>query len=302
MTTTKFLLALTLIITISLTILVWFFPPNGDFRVDNPSWNGLSTLDSKLKATPIGSFSALPSDPHGTALLLVPYEPFSATALSELNNYALNGGTLVVLDDYGYGNQVLSAVGVGMRFSGLPMLDPLFNYKNEWLPKITNFANSTVKSNVTSLVLNHATCLNSTSGATVIASSSSFSFLDVKGSGTWDSSDPTGPFPYAAYENVGEGYIVAVADPSIMINSMIEMGSNLQFTENVVRLAGSSPQIFIDQNHLPQAPLDTAKADLNAVYAAISSPIVTLSLIAVIVVISLHSIWRRGSGHTEEKQ
>lgn len=297
MKTAKFLLALTLLVILALTVAVWFYPPTGEFRVDNPFWNGLSTLDSKMKATAIESFSALPSDPNGTVLLLVPYEPFSTTELSKLNSYAVNGGTLVVLDDYGYGNQVLSAVGLNMRFSGVPLLDPLYNYKNEWLPKITDFAAGPLTENVTSLVLNHATCLNDTSGATVVAFSSSFSFLDVQETGSYDSGDPYGPFPYAAYQRVGEGYVVAAADPSIMINSMIGMGSNLQFIENVVRLAGPNPRVFVDQNHLPVTTLDTAKADLAAVYQVVSLPIVTLSLIAVIVVLSLHSIWRRGDEH-----
>jgi hypothetical protein len=301
MKTSKFLLALTLIIVISLVTLIWFFPPNGDFRVDNPFWNGLSALDSKMKATAINSFSALPSDPNGTALLLVPYEPFSAFELSELKSYALNGGTLVVLDDYGYGNQVLSGVGLSMRFSGVPMLDPLFDYKNEWLPKITDFASSPLTANVSSLVLNHATCLNDTSGAKVVAFSSSFSFLDIKGSGTWVSSDPIGPFPYAAYEKVGQGYVVAVADPSIMINSMIGMGDNLQFIDNIVRLIGPNPQVFIDQGHLPTVPLDTAKNDLAVVYAAVSSPFGTLTLIAVIIVLSLNSMWRKGERRAEKR-
>jgi hypothetical protein len=92
---------------------------------------------------------------------------------------------------------------------------------------------------------------------------------------------------------VGQGYVVAIADPSIMINSMIGMGSNLQFIKNVVALSGPNPQIFIDQGHLPAAPLDIAKADLASIYAMISSPLVTLTLIAVVIVLSLNSIWRK---------
>ena len=131
--------------------------------------------------------NALPSNPHGTALLLIPYVQFSAGELSELNSYVSNGGTLVVLDDYGFGNQVLSGVGLSMRFTGVPLLDPLYNYKDEWLPQIVDFAASPLTANVSSLVLNHATCLNTTSDATVLAFSSSFSFLDLKGTGTYDS-------------------------------------------------------------------------------------------------------------------
>ena len=69
MRTSKLLLALTLILALSLTAAIWFFPPNGDFRVDNPFWNGFSTIDAKMKATTIGTLDSLPSNPSGTALL-----------------------------------------------------------------------------------------------------------------------------------------------------------------------------------------------------------------------------------------
>jgi hypothetical protein len=301
MKTSKFLLALTLILILSLTIVVWFFPPNGDFRVDNPFWNGFSTVDAKMKATTIETFDSLPSDPVGTALVLVPYEPFSANDLNRLSSYVSNGGTLVVLDDYGYGNQVLNGVQSTMTFSGIPMLDPLYNYKNEQLPLITSFATGPLTANISSVVLNHATCLNDTSNATVIAFSSSFSFLDVSGTGSSTGSDPNGPFPYAAYQKLGQGYVVALADPSILINGMINMGNNLQFINNVLKLNAANPQVFIDQSHLPTTNLDVAKADLTFVYSVISSPIGSLSLIAVIIVLSLNSIYRKGEDHAEKR-
>ena len=159
MKTSKLLLALTLVIIVSMLTLIWFFPPNGDFRVENPSWNGLSTLNSKAKLTVIDTFGNLPANPKGTALLIVPYEPFSDSELSQLKNYVLNGGTLVILDDYGFGNQVLNGVGLKMRFTGVPMLDPLYNYKDKWIPKITDFSNSSIGANVSSIVLNHASSL-----------------------------------------------------------------------------------------------------------------------------------------------
>jgi hypothetical protein len=301
MKTSKFLLAAALIIIVFLAALIWFYPPSGDFRVENPFWNGLSTLDSTLNATVISNFNALPSNSNQSALLLIPYEPFSVSELSELNSYVLNGGTLVVLDDYGFGNQVLSGAGLSMRFNGEPLLDPLYNYKNEWLPKITDFAVSPLTANVSSLVLNHATCLNGTSDATVLAFSSGFSFLDLKGSGTYESNDPNGPFPYAAYQRVGQGYVVAVADPSIMINSMITMGNNLLFIENIVKLNGPNPRVFIDQGHLPSTTLDAAKADLAFVYASVSSPVGTLTLIVVVIALSLNSIWRRRDRDAEKR-
>jgi hypothetical protein len=293
--TSKLLLALTLLIIFSMLTLIWFFPPNGDFRIENPSWNGLSTLDSKAKLIVIDTFSNLPATPSGTALLIVPYAPSSDSELSQLKNYTLNGGTLVILDDYGFGNQILNGVGLKMRFTGVPMLDPLYNYKDKWIPKITDFSNSSISSNVTSIVLNHASSLNGTSDSTVVAYSSTFSFLDINGDGSWNNNEPNGPFPFIAYDALGQGIVVAIADPSLMINSMIGLDNNLQLFNNVVSIQGSSPKIFVDQSHLPKEPLDDAKANIATAYGALSSPVGTLSLIAVILILSLNSIWRKGS-------
>jgi hypothetical protein len=299
--TSKVLLALTLVIMVSMVALVWFFPPNGDFRVENPFWNGLSTVDSKAKLTVIDTFDSLPSDPKGTALLLVPYERFSGLELTQLSSYVSSGGTLVLLDDYGFGNQVLSSVGLNMRFTGEQLLDPLFDYRNKFIPKITDFTATPIAANVSSIVFNHATSLNDTSGATVAAYSSSFSFLDVNGDGSWDNNEPTGPFPVIAYANVGQGVVVAVADPSLLINGMIGLDDNLQFVNNVAGLQSASPEIFVDQSHLPKTPLDDAKADIAVVYGVVSSPVGTLSLIAVILVLSLNSIWRKGGRFGEKR-
>jgi hypothetical protein len=273
---------------------VWFFPPNGDFRVENPFWNGLSTFDEKAKVTPINTFSDLPSDPYRTTLFLVPYEHLSDAEIEQLKLYVSNGGTLAILDDYGYGNQVLSGLNVNMRFSGEPILDPLFDYKNKWLPKISDFDATPLANNVSSIVFNHASSLNETSGATVAAYSSRFSFIDTNGDGTWDTDEPTGSMPVVAYVKLGQGYVVAVADPSMMINGMIGLDDNRQFLNNIITLQGSSLQVFVDQAHLPHVPLDEAKATVAVVYGAVSTPVGTLSLIALALVLSLKPIWSRG--------
>jgi hypothetical protein len=298
---TKVLLSATLVIIFSMLTLIWFFPPNGDFRVENPFWNGLSTLDAKEKATTITAFSDLPAIPKGTALLLVPYEQFSDAELAQLKDYVSNGGTLVLLDDYGYGNQVLENIGLNLRFTGEPLLDPLFCYRNKWIPKITTFEQTSVATNVSSVVFNHATCLNNTEDATVVASSSSFSFLDVNNDGSWNTNELNGPLPVVAYEKVDQGYLVAVADPSLMINAMMGLDDNVQFVNDIASVGASNPKIYVDQSHLPTTSLDTAKAGLAVIYSLVASPLGTLTLIAVILVISLNSILRRG-GKVGEKR
>jgi hypothetical protein len=297
----KILPALILLIVLALSAIVWFYPPTGDFRVDNPFWNGLSTLDSQAKIVSLNSFSDLPSSGKGTVLLEVPYEQFSGAELAQVRSYVSSGGTLVLLDDYGYGNQVLSSLNLNIRFTGQPLLDPLFDYRNKWLPKITDFASTPLSANVSSIVFNHATALNGTSDAVVVAHSSSFSFLDANSNGAWDNGELNGPFAVAAYIKMDQGYVVAVADPSLLINGMINLDDNLQFFNNFASFQGSVSKVFVDQTHLPSSPLDGAKADLAVVYGVVASPLGTLSLIAVALALSLKPFWKRRDKHEEKR-
>jgi hypothetical protein len=284
---------LLLIVLVSCAI-IWFYPPTGDCRVDNPAWNGYSELSKDTNALTLASISDLPSTGDGTAVIIVPYEEFTSTELGEINSYVKSGGTLVLLDDYGYGNQVLSNLGLDVRFSGQTMLDPLFDYKNKWFPTITEFADTVANVNVTSIVFNHATYLNSTANMTVIAYSSDFSFADANNNATWDSNDLSGPLPVAAYIKMGQGYVVVVSDPSFAINGMINQGNNAEFVNKIGHIKSGVTQVYIDQSHLPSTVLDAAKADLAFVYRLVASPLGTLALIVVVMAYSFSRFYKRG--------
>jgi len=289
----KLLPILVLIIVLLLAALIWFYPATGDFRAGNPFWNGLTTFTVQFKASTTESLSDLPLTPKATALILVPYTQLSEQELEELKSYVSAGGTLIIMDDYGYGNQILSHLKLEMRFAGKPLLDPLFNYRNKWLPRITDFSQSPITSGVKSIVLNHATALYNVSETEALAWSSSFSFLDLDGDSAWDPDEPAGPFPVAAYTKVEEGYVVVVADPSIMINSMMVLDDNAAFIKNIVEVQGKNPKVMIDQSHLPREPLDEAKGTIAAVYALASSQMGTLSLITLTLTLTLIPLWWR---------
>lgn len=290
----KVIPGLLLVIVLVSCAIIWFYPPTGDFRVDNPAWNGYSELGKDTNALALASMNQLPSTGDGTAVIIVPYEEFTSTELGEINSYVRSGGTIVLLDDYGYGNQVLSNLGLDARFSGQTMLDPLFDYKNKWFPTITEFTETPANVNVTSIVFNHATYLNSTTGMTAIAYSSDFSFADANNNATWDSSDLSGPLPVAAYTRLGQGYIVVVSDPSLAINGMINQGSNAEFVNKTVHIKSGVTQVYIDQSHLPSKALDFAKADLAVVYGYVASPLGTLALIVVVMAYSFSRFYKRG--------
>jgi hypothetical protein len=147
---------------------VWFYPPTGDFRADNPVWNGLQTFEKQENPTPINNLADLPAKAAGTSLVIIPYTQYTETELAEIRTYVTTGGTLILLDDYGYGNRILSNLGSGIEFTGKQLIDPLFDYNTKLLPRITDFAAGKITANVSSIVFNHASTLKVTN-ATVAA-------------------------------------------------------------------------------------------------------------------------------------
>jgi hypothetical protein len=75
-----------------------------------------------------------------------------------------------------------------------------------------------------------------------------------------------------------EGYVVAVSDSSILINSMLPQGNNRRFFRNAVGLAGADARIFLDDALLPQGPLDATKHALADTGRLLSRPAAALAL------------------------
>jgi len=287
----KLLPALTLAVVMSLALLVWYFPPTGDFRIDNPFWNGLTDFRERNNAAGITSLADLPADPGNSTLIVIPYVPLNGSALSAIRQFVVQGGVLLIMDDYGYGNQVLEYLGAEMRFTGERLMDPIFNYRNAMFPRASDL--SYPLNGTGDIALNHATSLTVSGGSvSVIVRSSEFSFLDTDGNSARSAGDPSGPLPVAGYQKLGDGCVIAVADPSIIINSMAGVDGNSLAAGRLVNLDGSR-QVIIDQSHLPKAPLDDAKLVLAVLHAAASTQAGSLALITLIATLTTLPLWRR---------
>ena len=287
----SFLVILTVVLVIILTVLVWSFPSNDDFRAENPFWNGTTEISSLIPASPLESLSDLPASPKGSALILVPYLDFTSTELDMLDSFITQGGTLVLADDYGHGNRILGYLGLKARFSGEVIFDPLFNYENKWFPRISHLTSTSITNNTKSLVLNHATCLIDVEDNDVLASSSSFSFLDLNGNEAWDEGEPTGPLSIVSRHNLGSGQVILISDPSILINSMETIESNYNLIQNIAGITTST--LIIDQSHLPPSNLQHSKNLLASVHNYLVTPVGTLSLVILVLAITLMPIWHK---------
>ncbi len=289
----KLLLVLALVIVLSLAAIIWFYPPSNDFGEENPFWNGLKTFYSEFEASSIDSLDDLPVDSKETTLVSIPYIEFTQSELERLKDFVSQGGTLILLDDYGYSSEIVYYLNLDFSFTRYPLLDPLSNDPNKWCPRITTFEPGSVTENVESIVLNHAVGLSGGSEDEVIAWSSRFSFFDINNNSNWDEdeNEPKGPIPVAAAQPVDDGYVVLIADPSILINSMVGRDNNHIFIENITKIQSHNPEILVDQSHLPKTSLHDAKEWLATARSWFSSTPALSGVVVVALVVTLRPLW-----------
>ena len=71
-----------------------------------------------------------------------------------------------------------------------------------------------------------------------IASSSIASWLDSDANRAQDIGEPKGPFPVIARERLGQGSIILLSDPSVLINGMREQLDNAVLADNLLLEVG----------------------------------------------------------------
>jgi hypothetical protein len=260
------------------TLVLWIYPSTTDFANSNTRWNGMSDASRGFHIRPLTDVGGFPSENRGTVIFVIPSLPPQPSHLQAIRRFVEGGGVLILLDNFGSGNDVLIALGSAIRFSGRLLADPLFNMKNSRLPRILDFAPSPITVGIEELVFNHATVLTGINSSQAAATSSPVSYLALNPTGQRDEGASRGPFPVLALEPHKEGYVVAVSDSSILINSMLPQGDNRRLVRNAVGLAGADARIFLDDTLLPQGPLDATKHALADTSRLLTGPAAALAL------------------------
>ncbi len=262
----------------AVALVLWIYPSTTDFANSNIHWNGMSDANREFHVTPLSDVGGFPSESRNTVVLVIPSHRPQPTHLQAIKRFVDGGGVLILLDNFGSGNDVLMVLGSAIRFSGRLLVDPLFNLKNSRLPRILDFAPSPLTVGIEDLVFNHATVLTGISTTRAAATSSAVSYLALNPTGQRDEGAPRGPFPVLALEPHKAGYVVAVSDASILINSMLPQADNRRFLRNAIGLAGANTRIFLDDVLLPQGPLDATKHALADTRRLLTEPAATLAL------------------------
>jgi hypothetical protein len=294
MKTSNLLLIVLAIILVISFLAIWLFPSVQDLMSSNTMWNGIKTFDSEYSVENLDSLDNLAAGPSQQVLVVIPYLEFSQTDRDRIKKFVQEGNTLILMDDFGYGNSLLQSLGLSARFENQILLDPLFCYKNQYLPRITDFAPGLKEKKIEALAFNHATVLSQVDNSQALAWSSANSFLDLNQNGSRDSTEPTGPFIVAAELHSVKGTVELVSDPSLIINSMTDQNNNSQFIRYLIERNGTPLGILLDRSHLSKSPLDYSKISLSDLRDILSNPYILVGLIALIFVIVIRFTLEKG--------
>lgn len=234
------------------------------FGAYNARWDGASTLRAQADATGVEhrivrnttAYRTVTAD-DAVAIVLSPDRAYAPRDRQHIRRFVRRGGTLVVAEDYGDGgDELLRAVGATARFDGRPLRDERYHYRSPAMPRARNVtdADGGPTAGVTALTLNHGTALDP-GNATVLAWSSGYAYLDADGSEDVSGDESLGARPVVAVESVGQGTVVAVADPSLFINAMLDRADNRRFARN---LLSAGDRVLLDYSHTAGVPPLTA--------------------------------------------
>lgn len=223
----------------------------------NPNWEGTSDLREMsgdrgespvvLETTAYGDV-----DPNETvAFVLSPSEPYTGQDVARLREFVTAGGTLVVASDFGSaGNELLADIGATARFDGDVLRDERHYATNPRFPEATNVSAHPYTMGVEQLTLNHGTAVEP-GAADVLVRTSEFAYLDRNGNDELDDDEELAAYPVVTVESVGDGTVVAIGDPSLFINSMLEAQDNEAFTRSILT---NHEQVLLDYSHAGSQP------------------------------------------------
>jgi hypothetical protein len=200
---------------------------DGEYAIRNENWNGLSQFVALARAAGVTvqaperlEMSALqPSD----GLLVV--FPGSVLPRVDLAAFMAAGGRLAIADDFGSGSAVLSGYGIGRSAPvAVPRERRLRGNTNVLIAKPD--ARHPLSAGVSALVTNHPQVLHHESLEAIFSLDAQRSAVVLSG-------------------GVGQGRLVALGDPSVLINNMLEFRGNQAFARNLIRYLAPHGRLWI---------------------------------------------------------
>ena len=246
-----------------------YTPVTRDYSIENNQWNGLSSLvkilNKEYELIILNtSLSTINTDPRETCIIIIsPTINYTSREIDVLKNFLSSGGTIIILEDFGNGNSILRSLRCPLTFTGKPLLDDVLYSKQPLFPTVVGVKiDGKMYSNM-SLLLNIPTAINiSGSGEwsiDILAASSEYSFIDENLNLRKDSDEEYHSYPVIVELKMKRGgRVIAISDPSILINSMINKYDNIKLLKMLLNKHGVK-KIILDVAHREKSLLENVK-------------------------------------------
>ncbi len=253
-----------------------------DFSIYNTDWDGCSKLtertDKTGKILPEVTLKNIDVDTQivhnsiinydreskKTSILIIgPSLAFSDEEADYIRHFLSDGGKLLLTNDFGTGNDLLEKINSSTRFSTSLLIDLAYEKKPQF-GVVFDFQKHPITTNVSRILLNYATTLIVGDNTTVLANSSHGSWLDSNMNGRMNRWERKGPLSVLAIERYGEGELILLSDPSVLINLMNKYLDNSILIDNLLGYLGNERDvIIIDESHR-----DTTKSFASVLFWA----------------------------------
>lgn len=233
------------------------------FGAYNPAWDGTADLrdtagiHSETTISLDGEAYTTNEPDQTLAVVLAPTTPYDTADAAQMRQFVENGGTLLVADNFGpttddppYGNTLLANVGATARFDGALLRDERNYYRSPALPIAQPVSDHPYTAGVSDVTLNYGTAVVP-NNAEPLVRTSAFAYRDTDRSGDLSGDEELARYPVVTVEPVGDGQVIAVSDPSIFINAMLDREGNTAF---VVALAQAHERVIFDYSRSDSQP------------------------------------------------
>ncbi|MFW5904567.1 MAG: DUF4350 domain-containing protein, partial [Candidatus Saliniplasma sp.] len=240
---------------------------DSDFSIYNRGWNGCSEL--AVRSYELGTFTPnleiaegremqvvqkeiteYALNPEDSSIVFIgPEETFTEDEIDYVHDFLERGGTVLLADDFGSGNTLLNGLNTSSRFGTKSVLDHSFDKRPDF-PVVYEKEEHEITEGIFTLLLNNPTHLDPDDGADVFLKTSEAAWIDVNETGVYDTGEPQDEFPIMSIESYGDGELILLSDPSILINSMLDQHDNRVFSKKLMDyLAEGKTDIIFDESH-----------------------------------------------------
>jgi len=248
--------ALSAILTLSLA---YYWPIQDAYHPLNHGWDGCGKVAETSNRTMLFSYDEPLANASSLLAIIGPAVQFSERQSGTVRSFLESGGTVLLADDFGTGNSLLEALNVSARLSNTPLADLLYYSKDPRFPLIFDFSPSPVTQNVTMILLDRPSYIETGNSSQIVelAWSSPFSFVDLGREGRPALNETIKSYPVMASMSIGDGLLVMVSDPGMFTNDLISLYDNLRMFQNLLKTGDGS--VIFDVVHLEKAPMTDAR-------------------------------------------